>query len=121
MCRRPTGGSSPEAAVRCAGFSYQGVGPQLSDGTPVGGLSLFEGSFEVRQHVKGPWGAAAFIDTGSLGPTFVPDLNHLRVGAGVGVRYDLGFGPVRFDIATPINREHGDPIIQIYLSIGQSF
>ena len=31
------------------GFSYQGVGPQLSDGTPIGGLSLFESSFEVRQ------------------------------------------------------------------------
>ncbi len=103
------------------GFSYQGVGPQLSDGTPVGGLSLVESSFEVRQHITGPWGAAAFLDAGSLGETFVPAFNHVSVGAGVGVRYDLGFGPIRLDLATPINRQHGDPIIQLYLSIGQSF
>jgi translocation and assembly module TamA len=103
------------------GFSYQGVGPQLADGTPVGGLSLFESSFEVRQRVTGPWAVAAFIDTGSLGATFVPDFNHVSVGAGVGVRYNLGFGPIRLDLATPINREHGDPIVQLYLSIGQSF
>jgi len=103
------------------GFSYQGVGPQLSDGTPTGGLSLFESSFEVRQHVSGPWGVAAFVDAGSLGQIVVPNFNHVSIGAGVGVRYDLGFGPIRVDVATPLNREHGDPVVQVYLSIGQSF
>jgi translocation and assembly module TamA len=103
------------------GFSYQGVGPQLADGTPTGGLSLFESSFEVRQHVVGPWGVAAFVDAGSLGQVVVPNFNKVSIGAGVGVRYDLGFGPVRLDVATPINREHGDPVVQVYLSIGQSF
>jgi translocation and assembly module TamA len=103
------------------GFNYQGVGPQLSDGTPVGGDSLFESSVEVRQHVTGPWGVVGFIDAGSLGPTPAPNWSDVSVGAGVGVRYDLGFAPLRVDIATPITRRKGDPLFQLYLSIGQSF
>lgn len=103
------------------GFNYQGVGPQLADGTPIGGDSLFESSFEVRQRVSGPWSAAAFVDAGSLGPTAAPDFSNIEVGAGVGVRYDLGFGPIRLDIATPVTRRKGDPLAQLYISIGQSF
>ena len=103
------------------GFGYQKVGPQLADGTPLGGASLFESSFEVRQHITGPWGVVGFVDAGSVGPTFVPDFRQVDVGAGVGVRYDLGFGPLRFDIATPVTRRKGDPWAQFYISIGQSF
>jgi translocation and assembly module TamA len=103
------------------GFGYQEVGPQLSDGTPVGGDSLFESSFEVRHHITGPWGVVGFIDAGSLGPTAIPNFNDVSIGAGVGVRYDLGFGPLRVDIATPVTRRKGDPLVQLYLSIGQAF
>jgi translocation and assembly module TamA len=103
------------------GFAYQGVGTQLADGTPLGGDSLFETSFEVRRHLSGPWGVVGFVDAGSLGPTFVPDFSQVDVGAGVGVRYDLGFGPLRFDIATPVTRRKGDPWAELYFSIGQSF
>ena len=103
------------------GYGYQGVGPRLSDGTPVGGVSLFEASGEVRRHITGPWGMAAFIDAGSVGPTFTPEVRQIAIGAGFGVRYDLGFGPIRVDIATPLDRHKRDPIVQLYLSIGQSF
>jgi translocation and assembly module TamA len=103
------------------GFGYQKVGPQLADGTPLGGASLFESSVEVRQHVTGPWGVVAFIDAGSVGPTFAPDFSQLDVGAGIGVRYNLGFAPLRFDIATPVTRRKGDPWAEFYISIGQSF
>jgi translocation and assembly module TamA len=103
------------------GFAYQGVGPQLADGTPLGGASLFESSFEVRQHITGPWGVVGFIDAGSVGPTFVPDFSQVDVGAGVGVRYNLGFAPIRLDIATPVTRRKGDPWAEFYISIGQSF
>ena len=107
------------------GFAFQGVGPQLAVGTqyqtPLGGDSLFESSFEVRQHITGPWAVVGFIDAGSLGPTFVPDFSEVDVGAGVGVRYNLGFGPLRFDIATPVTRRPGDPWAEFYVSIGQSF
>jgi translocation and assembly module TamA len=107
------------------GFAYQGVGPQLAVNTPfqtpLGGDSLFESSFEVRQHITGPWGVVGFVDAGSLGPTLVPDFSQVDVGAGVGIRYNLGFGPLRFDIATPVTRHSGDPWAEFYVSIGQSF
>jgi translocation and assembly module TamA len=103
------------------GFDYQGVGPQLPDGTPIGGVSLFESSLELRQKVTGPWSVAGFIDAGSLGSTPAPSFRNIDVGAGIGVRYDLGFGPIRLDLATPVTRRKGDPLVQLYISIGQSF
>jgi translocation and assembly module TamA len=49
------------------------------------------------------------------------DFGDLAVGAGVGVRYNLGFAPIRIDVATPVKRRRGEPPFQLYLSIGQSF
>ena len=103
------------------GYGYQEVGPRFSDNNPQGGLSLFEGSFEVRKRLSEQWGVVAFLDAGGVGPQVNPDLTRPKYGAGLGVRYNLGFGPLRFDIATPINPGKGDALIQIYLSIGQSF
>jgi translocation and assembly module TamA len=45
----------------------------------------------------------------------------MSVGAGVGVRYYAGFGPLRADIAVPLNKQTGDADFQIYISIGQAF
>lgn len=103
------------------GYPYQGVGPQLADGTPQGGLSVFEASAELRQKIGAKWGVVGFIDAGGIGQSSVPDFSNVSVGVGLGVRYNLGFGPIRFDIATPLNRQVKDPSIQVYLSIGQSF
>ena len=103
------------------GYAYQGVGPRLSDNTPVGGLSLAEASVEMRQPVTSRLGLVAFADAGSLGETSTPSFNNLAFGVGAGVRYDLGFGPLRLDIATPLNARRGDSPVQIYISIGQAF
>jgi translocation and assembly module TamA len=103
------------------GYAYQGVGPRLTDNTPQGGLGLFEASFEARQHIKGKWGAVAFIDVGAISDSETPDFSNVNTGVGVGVRYDLGFGPIRADLAIPIDKRTGDSAYEIYLSIGQSF
>ena len=103
------------------GFSYQGVGPRLSDGAPRGGLALVETSFEVRRQLTSRWGFAAFVDAGAVGSSGPIDLRDSSLGAGFGIRYNLGFAPIRFDIATPVAGRHGEPPFQIYVSIGQSF
>jgi translocation and assembly module TamA len=103
------------------GFGYQDVGPRFPDNTPQGGLSLFEGSLELRRRLTDRWGVVAFTDAGSVGVRPNPDLTHLSVGAGLGVRYNLGFGPIRVDVATPIANRNGAAPLQIYVSIGQSF
>ena len=103
------------------GYAWQAVGPRLIDNTPQGGLSLMETSVEVRRKVVGAWSAVAFVDAGAVGTHVTPDPRDFSVGAGFGVRYNLGFGPIRADIAVPLNKREGDPAFQIYLSIGQAF
>ncbi len=107
------------------GYEYQSVGPRYSDGVPQGGLSLFESSFEARHRftnfLNGKFGAAVFVDAGSVGKHLQPDFTALRYAVGVGIRYDLGFAPIRVDVATPLKKFSGDSPFQVYLSIGQSF
>lgn len=103
------------------GYAYQAIGPRYGDNTPVGGTSLFETSLELRQKIGERWGVVAFVDAGAVGAGDFPTGDQFSAGVGVGVRYDLGFGPIRADIAIPLDQREGDPAFQIYLSIGQSF
>lgn len=103
------------------GFGYQDVGPRLADGTPQGGVSLFEASVEARHNISSKWEVAAFVDAGDIGSDPVVDFSDLAIGAGVGVRYHLSFAPIRVDIAVPVNRRKVSSPYQIYVSIGQSF
>jgi translocation and assembly module TamA len=103
------------------GFGFQEVGPRLADNTPEGGLSLAEASVELRHRLNDRWGIVAFIDAGTIGEGQAPSFQELSVGAGLGVRYNLGFGPIRVDIATPVTGRRGQAAFQAYVSIGQSF
>lgn len=103
------------------GYSYQSINPRLPDNTPRGGLSLFETSLEVRHDIGQKFQAVGFIDAGAVGFQEIPNFNNMRYGAGVGVRYKLPFGPVRADIAVPLDKREGDANFQLYISIGQAF
>ncbi|WP_297510273.1 autotransporter assembly complex family protein [uncultured Caulobacter sp.] len=103
------------------GYAYQAIGPRLTDNTPQGGISVVETSLELRQKVTQHWSGVAFVDAGAIGTHNTPQREDFRAGAGLGIRYDLGFGPIRADVAVPLGRRKGDPAFQIYLSIGQSF
>ena len=103
------------------GYSYQSINPRLPDNRPRGGLSLFETSLEVRRDIGEKFQAVAFIDGGAVGFQETPNFSNMRYGAGVGVRYKLPFGPVRADVAFPLNKREGDSGFQLYISIGQAF
>ena len=103
------------------GFAFQAVGPRLPDNTPQGGLSLLEGSLELRRQLTHTWGLAAFVDVGDVGGSATPQFRDLGVGAGLGVRYNLGFAPIRVDVAVPVSGRRGGAPFQVYVSIGQSF
>ena len=103
------------------GFGYQEVGPHLPGNTPEGGLSLAEASVELRRELTERWGVVLFVDAGSVGEGQAPGFGDMSVGAGVGVRYNLGFGPIRVDLATPVTGRNGQAPFQLYVSIGQSF
>ncbi|HWA22804.1 MAG TPA: BamA/TamA family outer membrane protein [Caulobacterales bacterium] len=102
------------------GYEYKSIYPMSAIKTaPPGGQGLLETSVEARAHIKGPIGAAAFIDGGSAFDSF--GAVDMRWGAGIGLRYDLGFAPLRIDIAAPLNKRPGDPNFAFYVSIGQAF
>ncbi len=113
----PGGGGS----VR--GYGYQLAGP-LQGNTPLGGLSMLTGSLELRFKVTESIGLVPFVDAGTAFPDTVPDFSQQEMlyGAGLGLRYYTTIGPIRLDVAVPLNKREGvDSDYQIYVSIGQSF
>lgn len=105
------------------GYTYQAIGPRDATGRPVGGASLVEGSIELRQRLWGELGGVLFLDAGTVGrDPLLPDLGGLRFGAGVGLRYRTVIGPIRADVAVPLNRGAGESRgYGFYLGIGQAF
>ncbi|HTV53063.1 MAG TPA: BamA/TamA family outer membrane protein, partial [Steroidobacteraceae bacterium] len=121
----------------------------LSQGNqyPIGGLSMEAINLEYRQRIGTNFGMAAFVDGGSVSETtnpfsrscanvrgevvngnYVPGVSNcgesgqFRVGVGAGPRYYTPIGPIRIDIAVPINRRPGiDSRFQVYIGIGQAF
>ncbi|WP_408875709.1 autotransporter assembly complex protein TamA [Gluconobacter wancherniae] len=104
------------------GFRYQGVGPQYGNTKyAIGGTSLDAGSVEFRQRILKSFGMAAFADAGQVGDNSTPGHGALRVGYGGGVRYYTPIGPIRVDVALPVNRPpHGDKW-ELYIGLGETF
>lgn len=103
------------------GYAYQGIGPKDFTGQPIGGLSFFETSVEMRIAVTDTIGIVPFVDAGTVSTKSFPNFSDTKVGAGVGFRYITPFGPLRIDAAVPLNRDPGDPHFGIYAGIGQAF
>jgi translocation and assembly module TamA len=103
------------------GYGYQNIGPRSPDGTPLGGSSLIEAAIEARYSVRPNIGVVAFVDAGNVSTDQFSDFSDARYGAGLGVRYSTPVGPIRLDVATPLNPTEFDDVIQIYISIGQAF
>jgi translocation and assembly module TamA len=107
------------------GYGFQELGeqdPVFED--PIGGRSLAEFAIEARVRVNAlgdKLGIVPFIDAGNVYASSTPQLDDLRFGAGIGVRYHTNFGPIRVDIGTPINPRPGDARAAVYVSLGQAF
>ena len=102
------------------GFGYQELGPKDPDNRPIGGRSLVEAAAEIRYRF-GNYGIVGFVDAGQVSTRSTPGFDDLRYGVGIGGRFYTNFGPMRLDVATPINRRPGESKVAIYISIGQAF
>jgi translocation and assembly module TamA len=104
------------------GYPYQTVGP-MEGTTPTGGKSFVELSGEVRFRVTQSLGLVGFLDGGSaFEDSFPGSGEEILWAAGLGVRYFTPVGPLRLDIAVPLDRREGvDDRFQFYLSLGQAF
>ncbi|HVR90893.1 MAG TPA: BamA/TamA family outer membrane protein [Novosphingobium sp.] len=106
------------------GYGYQAIGPRDVLGDPSGGRALSEFSLEARVKTGLLGGAVSlvpFIDAGAVDETVLPRLRDIRYGAGIGLRYQTGFGPIRIDVGTPLNPRPGDSRIAVYVALGQAF
>ena len=106
------------------GYGYREIGPLKDTGDPVGGRSLVEVSAEARIGtglMDGAISIVPFVDAGSVGLDPVPDFDTVKYGAGIGVRYDTGFGPLRLDVAFPLNPGPNDNWVAVYVALGQAF
>jgi outer membrane protein assembly factor BamA len=137
------------------GYAYQGVGPHgplafyteggvrcgaLSDDSrcvrPLGGLTLWEASIELRFPLRflAPLGAVVFVDSSDLRPGRADyALGDPHLAPGFGLRYPTPVGPVRLDLGfrvlEAIGREkpEGSPPeffgapIALHLAVGQAY
>lgn len=107
------------------GYGYRTIGPRdATTGEPTGGRSLVELAVEARIRtgfMDGAVSVVPFVDAGSVSESTTPDFGEIKVGAGIGVRYQTSFGPLRLDVATPINPGPDDAPVAVYVSLGQAF
>ena len=103
------------------GYKYQQVAPLFPDDHPIGGTSLDAVQVELRQRIYGPIGIALFADGGQVGSTGAPGQGPLRIGVGAGVRYYTGIGPIRVDIALPVETIPGNDSFELYVGLGEAF
>lgn len=104
------------------GYAFNSIYPEqrLKIGIAPGGRGLFEVSGEARARFTKTLGAVAFVDGGNAFQN-IDEAGDVRWGVGVGARYDLGFAPLRFDVAVPLDPRPQDSKVAFYVSIGQAF
>lgn len=120
----------PEDLLRYAGgggsvrgYAYQYAGELDEDGDPMGGMSAVDLTAELRWRVTQDFGAVIFGDGGRA----FADRNPGRIddyfwAVGSGIRYYTPIGPIRMDVAVPLDRRDGvDDPFQVYVSLGQAF
>ena len=103
------------------GYLYQSLGPRFADNNPIGGTSVATASAEWRQRVGADYGFAAFVDAGEVAARGVQSTSRTGIGAGIGGRYYTSFGPIRVDVAVPVNPRPGDGKFELYVGLGQAF
>ena len=104
------------------GYAFKSIGIDRNAATTTGGRSLLEGSVEFRQKFTDTFGAVIFADAGTVGADPIVDLKEsVRVGIGAGLRYYTGLGPIRLDVAFPLDPGRHDEDFAIYAGIGQAF
>jgi len=102
------------------GQPYQSLAVELDDGDRIGGRSFLGLSAEARIGMTKSIGLVVFADAGFVGPESWVEDGDWHSGAGLGLRYDTGIGPLRLDIAAPTSGDTGEGA-QFYIGIGQAF
>lgn len=117
-------------ATSIRGWGRYEVSPLSGFGFPIGGLSMLEGSSELRVPLRGKLGMVGFLDYGNVWTdSWHFDFGDLRYAVGPGLRYLTPIGPARIDLGYQLNPlpgllVNGSPQQRrwrVHFSIGQAF
>lgn len=97
------------------GYDYKKVSPRDANGYLTGATSLLTGSAEYQYNVRGDWWGAVFLDVGEAVNGFAN--SDWKKGVGAGVRWNSPVGPIKLDLACPVNSIGGSDL-NIYIGIG---
>ncbi len=112
--------SGGEGSVR--GYGLRRIGPLSASNDPLGGLSLAEGSLELRRPLFWKLSGALFFDFGQVSTqSFDPPLDHLVYGFGPALNFTTPVGPLSIYLGIPSKAPRGDRSWQVYFSVGQFF
>ena len=104
------------------GQDYQSLAITDPAGGRSGGRSFLGLSAEIRQVMTENIEAVVFADWGYIGSEEFPNVSgDSHAGAGLGLRYHTGVGPIRLDLATPVSGSTPASSYYIYIGIGQAF
>lgn len=105
------------------GQRFQSLGARELNGRLIGGRSFAGAGAELRGRVTDKLGLVGFYDFGRVGPGhWTDDTAENHSGAGIGLRYATPIGPVRVDIATPVEGPVAPASrLELYLGVGQAF
>ncbi len=105
------------------GYAYQYAGQLDEDDEPLGGVSAVDFSAELRWRINREYGLVIFGDGGGAFSGRSPaEKEEYFWGTGAGLRYYTPIGPIRLDVAVPLDRRDGiDDPFQLYISLGQAF
>ena len=105
------------------GYGFQELGPLDEDIDPLGGRSVIEFGGEMRIRITETIGVVPFVEGGNVYVDTLPEVYQFdfRYAAGLGLRYYTAIGPLRLDVAVPLDRRETDDPFQFYISLGQAF
>ena len=95
------------------GFAYRELGPVNASNEVVGGKQLLVGSVEYDFEVREDWRVAVFADSGNAFNDRA-DLEW-RHSVGIGLRWLSPIGPVRLDLAHPVD---GTDAFRLHVTMG---
>jgi outer membrane protein assembly factor BamA len=102
-------------------FPSRELGPSVN-GYATGGEAAWNMNAELIRKIGGSFNIVGFLDAGALSREY-EDLTSadVELATGLGVRFDLPVGPVRFEYGYNLTRDSGEPAGTFHFAIGSAF
>ncbi len=113
-----------QVSHRAFALDRLGVPGQTLDaqGKPIGGAAMLLANLEWRRPLAGSVGLNIFVDGGNVWASRNQvDVDDVRWGAGVGLRFETPVGPIRLEYGWKLDRRPGENAGELFFSLGNPF